>query len=220
MSQHSDDSSTDNWNHSWWNTGARLSQIVNSMAADNLGLVSMQRCHLPPIGYPIVDIRRSWDLISRMGFPMLVRWRLYIEPTLAPCFARSSATMGLTHYSDVIMGMMTSQFTGLTIVYSTVYSGGHQIKHQSSASLAFVRGIHRWPVNYPHKGPVTRKMFPFDDVIMCMFTFVTFDVYTSASFAQGPFLLHGLTLNPAWIRNYVQSKVLDEIIYPFQHFNS
>ena len=39
-------------------------------------------------------------------------------------------------------------------------------KHQSSASLAFVLGIHRWPVNSPHKGPVTRKMFPFDDVIM------------------------------------------------------
>ena len=32
--------------------------------------------------------------------------------------------------------------------------------------MAFVRGIHRWPVNSPHKGPVTRKMFPFDDVIM------------------------------------------------------
>ena len=39
-------------------------------------------------------------------------------------------------------------------------------RNQSSASLAFVRGIHRWPVNSPHKGPVTRKMFPFDDVIM------------------------------------------------------
>ena len=39
-------------------------------------------------------------------------------------------------------------------------------KHQSSASLAFVRGIHRGPVNSPHKWPVTRKMFPFDDVIM------------------------------------------------------
>ena len=39
-------------------------------------------------------------------------------------------------------------------------------KHQSSASLSFVRGIHRSPVNSPHKGPVTRKMFPFDDVIM------------------------------------------------------
>ena len=41
-----------------------------------------------------------------------------------------------------------------------------QRKHQSSASLAFVRGIHRWPVNSPHKRPVTRKMFPFDDIIM------------------------------------------------------
>ena len=52
------------------------------------------------------------------------------------------------------------------IAYSTVYSGADQRKHQSSASLAFVRGIHRWPVNSPHNGPVTRKMFPFDDVIM------------------------------------------------------
>ena len=58
------------------------------------------------------------------------------------------------------------QITSLTIVYSTVYSDAHQKKHQSSASLAFVRGIHRWPVNSPHKWPVTRKMFPFDDVIM------------------------------------------------------
>ena len=39
-------------------------------------------------------------------------------------------------------------------------------KYQSSASLAFVRGIHRGPVNSPHKGPVTRKILPFDDVIM------------------------------------------------------
>ena len=41
-----------------------------------------------------------------------------------------------------------------------------QRKHQSSASLAFVKGIHRWPMDSPHKGPVTRKMFPFNDVIM------------------------------------------------------
>ena len=64
------------------------------------------------------------------------------------------------------MGTMASQITSLTIVYWTVYLGADQRKHQSSASLAFVRGIHRWPVNSPHKGPVTRKMFPFDDVIM------------------------------------------------------
>ena len=64
------------------------------------------------------------------------------------------------------MSLMASQITSLTIVCSTVYSGGHQRKHQSSASLAFVRGIHRCQVNSPQKGPVTRKMFPFDDVIM------------------------------------------------------
>ena len=70
------------------------------------------------------------------------------------------------HYDDVIMSTIASQITSLTIVYSTVYSDADQRKHQSSASLAFVWGIHRGPVNSPHKWPVTRKMFPFEDVIM------------------------------------------------------
>ena len=70
------------------------------------------------------------------------------------------------HYNDVIISTMVSQITSLTIIYSAIYSGTDQRKHQSSASLALVRGIHRWPVNSPHKGPVTWKMFPFDDVIM------------------------------------------------------
>ena len=64
------------------------------------------------------------------------------------------------------MGAIASQITSLTIVYSTVYSGADQSRHQSSAPLAFVWGIHRGPVNSPHKWPVTRKMFSFDDVIM------------------------------------------------------
>ena len=72
----------------------------------------------------------------------------------------------ILHYNGGIMSAMASQITRLTIVYSAVYSGADQRKHQSSASLAFVRGIHRGPVNSPHKWPVTRKMFPFDDVIM------------------------------------------------------
>ena len=59
------------------------------------------------------------------------------------------------HYNDVIMGAMTSQITSLTIVYSIVYSGANQRKHQSSESLAFVRGIQRWQMNSPHKWPVT-----------------------------------------------------------------
>ena len=70
------------------------------------------------------------------------------------------------HYGDVIMGAIASQITSLTIVCSTVYSDADQRKHQSSASLVFIRGIHRGPVNSPHKWPVTRKMCPFDDVIM------------------------------------------------------
>ena len=50
-------------------------------------------------------------------------------------------------------------------VYSTVCSGEDQRKHQSSASLVFVRGIRRWPLNSPHKGSVTPKMFPSVDVV-------------------------------------------------------
>ena len=64
------------------------------------------------------------------------------------------------------MEVMAFQITSLPIVYSNVYLGTDQRKHQSSASLAFVRGIHRRPVNSPHKRPVTRKMFPLDDIIM------------------------------------------------------
>ena len=66
------------------------------------------------------------------------------------------------------MGAMASQIISLTIVYSTVYLDADQRKHQSSASLAFVRVIHRGPVNSPHKWPVTREMFPFHDVIIIL----------------------------------------------------
>ena len=66
------------------------------------------------------------------------------------------------------MRAMASQITSISIldIYSTVFSGADQRKHQSSSSLAFVRGIHQSPVNSPHKWPVTQKMYPFDDVIM------------------------------------------------------
>ena len=78
----------------------------------------------------------------------------------APNYSRA------THYNDVIMSKIASQITSLTIVYWTVYSGPDQTKHQISASPAFVPGNHRGPVNSPHKWPVTRKMFPFEDVII------------------------------------------------------
>ena len=76
----------------------------------------------------------------------------------------------ISHYSDLIMCAIVYQITSLIIVYSTIYSGADIRKHQSSASLAIVEGIHRWPVNSPHKWPVTRKMFPSDNVIMHIVT--------------------------------------------------
>ena len=71
-------------------------------------------------------------------------------------FSHANKTPGY-HYSDVIM---VSQITCVSIVCLTMSSGANQRKHQNTASLAFVRGIHRWPVDSPHKGPVTLKMFP------------------------------------------------------------
>ena len=72
----------------------------------------------------------------------------------------------LSHYSNAIMRVMASQITCVSIACFTVCSGTDQRKHQRSVTLAFVRGIHRWLVDSPHKKPVTEKMFLFDDVIM------------------------------------------------------
>ena len=69
------------------------------------------------------------------------------------------------HYRDVIMGAMASQITGASIVNTTICLSAVQRKRQSSASRGFVRGFHQWPANSSHKGPITRKLFPFDNVI-------------------------------------------------------
>ena len=106
-----------------------------------------------------ISIQKSWPYYKVCPFINV----LIIYPP-APHWAEFANC--LHHYSEVIMSTIASQITSLPIVYSTIYSDQDQRKHQSSASLAFVRGIHRWPVNSPHKWPVTRKKFPFDDVIM------------------------------------------------------
>ena len=103
----------------------------------------------------------------------LRRHRAYYDVTVmlwgivrSRCLWGIARSQYLLHYNDVIMGAMASQITSLTIVYSPVYWDADQRKHQSPASLAFVLGIQRGPVNSPHKWPVTRKTFPFDDVII------------------------------------------------------
>ena len=84
-------------------------------------------------------------------------------------------------YSDVIMRAIVSQIPGVSTVYSIVCSGADQRKHQSSASLTFVTGFHWSPVNSPHKGPVTQKMYPFDDVIMERFVINSMWIHNCSS---------------------------------------
>ena len=110
---------------------------------------SKWRFHFSAIRY---DMTKEYDII--LGQDRILSWLYIILP------------MTFIHYSDVILSAMAFQITGASIVYSNIRSGTDQRKHQSSTSLAFVRGIHRWPVNSPHKRPATRKLFLFDDVIM------------------------------------------------------
>ena len=103
-----------------------------------------------------------------IGILLIIRRQLHIDGLVQDCSNSSELANknDICHYDDVIMTMLASQITSLPVVCSIVYSDINQRKHQSSASLAFVREIHRGPVNFPNKWPVTRKMFPFDDVIM------------------------------------------------------
>ena len=105
------------------------------------------------------DLHPTCPWFNLKGFKKKFRrWYFMFTPSYAECVP--------VHYFDVIMGTMASLITSLMGVYSTVHSGAGRRKHQSSASLAFVRRIHQRPVNSPHKWSVAGKMFPFDDVIM------------------------------------------------------
>ena len=82
------------------------------------------------------------------------------------CYRMALVNFEALHYSGAIMSKMVFQITSVSIVYSIVSSGADQRKHQSATSLAYVWGIHPWPVDSPQKGPIARKMFPFDYVMM------------------------------------------------------
>ena len=116
----------------------------------------------------IIIHARNSNTLGMLWDPVAFSWMITSDFSqyFYKCFSLKFYKCSQGHYSNVMMSRMASQITSLTGVYSTVYSGADQRKHQSSASLAFVREIHRWAVNSHHKGSVTRKMFPFDDVIM------------------------------------------------------
>ena len=155
------------WRCSWSSADRRCSNYIwvidNFMTYQGASYIRGLRVR---IAYLILYVFKG-DSYGRWLFPKHITYIQYIPGIIQNIRALWCFVVIFGHYNDIIMGATASQITSLTIVYSTVYSGTDQRKHQSSASLAFVRGIHQWPVNSPHKGPVTRKMFSFVDVIMC-----------------------------------------------------
>ena len=100
--------------------------------------------------------QRLWRAQSRMALNTSrenwtrVVWSYFSSNRMASCWAR-------WRLKSPVLRLFTRPFI----------QGAGRRKHQGPTSLAFVRGIHRWPINFLHKRPVTRKMFPFDDIIMC-----------------------------------------------------
>ena len=115
--------------------------------------------------FQILVIRRTFQHHNHSDIESHGYWYTYTDEN------RISMVMRFAYANDILNTLQWHQY-GCDGVSNhqphhcllNVYSDADQRKHQSSASLAFVRGIHRWP----HKRPITRNMFPFDDVIMIM----------------------------------------------------
>ena len=123
-----------------------------------LGAQCLQKIFLKAGCCDYKKVKRTWQFI----FGRILHWildlikRTYgkffnngVFPTCVTIMFKQLVfyhSYACSHHSDVIMSAMASPITSVSIVCSAVYSA-NQRKHQSSASLAFVRGIHRWPHN-------------------------------------------------------------------------
>ena len=112
-------------------------------------------------------------------------------------------------YNDIMMGAIASQITSLTIVYSTVYS--KKTSKLRVTGMAFVRGIHRRPVNSQHKWQVTRKMFPFDDVIMWRLLLWWYIIYLCKALVAIQFM------DPSWLFR-LDSHSFSKCHHQMEHF--
>ena len=165
---------------SWSSCDVTVMRNPHTSKMASLSWISLQKCQwlnlsLPCSSQPFhTQFMSSALKSSEISFHSNLEFYGLIKSQFCTCHNNSTAMPWANfwhccvffHYCDFLMGAATSHITSLTIVYSAVYSGTDQRKHQSSALLAFVRGIHRVPVNSLHKGPVMRKMLPFDDVII------------------------------------------------------
>ena len=116
------------------------------------------------INYCIFDLNISYNISKARNLAAIFQSQMH-PPRINSIYKKNQNPRSIPetplYYNDVIMSAVASQITGVSIVYSTFCSDADQRKHQSSASLAFFRGI----LNSLHRGPVMRKMFPFDDVV-------------------------------------------------------
>ena len=125
-----------------------------------------------------VHFHEDWggSLLNLGWYPFGESCSLYLMSTNIDCEHSSM------HYNDVIMGAMTSEITSLMIVYAIVYSGADQRKHQSPASLAIVRGIHRWPVMtsscVPENIELNHTLFNFSKSPHSIPSLATWEVYS------------------------------------------
>ena len=126
----------------------------------------------------------------------------------------------IEHYSDVMMCAIASQITSISTVYSAVCSGTHQRNHQSSELLAFVSGDHWWLVESPHKGPVTRKMFQFDDVIIWYIMWLTYVCVMFTSYFRVNLLQTSITLyNIFWLQISINVTINYKCTYAMIMYN-
>ena len=166
-----------NWPHmvldrTWWlcrplNIKKTVRLIILILILDRrrvLTVVSLPNTRGGGWGWGVGGVRVGWGVGGRqISLSLLLMiWIRSRSPDAS--FIWCEECVDTSHYNDVIMGAIASHTTCVSIVCSTVGSGVDQRKHQSSTSLAFVRGINRWPVNSPYKGPVTRKMFLFHKI--------------------------------------------------------
>ena len=151
----------------------RLELPVNPKFVQHFGWTdnnetSKVRVIVPLLGESTCDSPHK-GTVTRKCFHLMICLRK-VERTSVLCVnhweSHSVTLRGIIviRYSEVMISTMASKITDISIVCST---GADQRKNQSSVSLTCVKGIHRWPVDSFHKGPVTRKVFPSHGVIIC-----------------------------------------------------
>ena len=108
-----------------------------------------------------------WYILSLLAYDFCTAKKIKIMSRLRITYSNYRAIKSTKHDSDVILSTATFQITGIWTVCSTVFFFRHTSKKTSNFYVTgFVPEIHRWPVDSPHKGTVTQKMFPFDDPTM------------------------------------------------------